>query len=73
MTQQFSKLNKISLKSKLKAKPNFTIGQQKKPDSSSESEEEYENSIFQPHEDNGSNHYASSDNLSVEQGRLITS
>lgn len=74
MTQQFSKLNKISLKSQLKSKPSFTIGQEKKADSSSESDdEEYENSIFQPHGavHSGAPQYASDsseDGLNVEQG-----
>ncbi|KAH1005438.1 hypothetical protein HUJ04_006428 [Dendroctonus ponderosae] len=77
MTQQFSKLNKISLKSKLKSKPSFTIGQEKKPDSSSESDEdEYENSIFQPHGAGESEipQYPSdsSEDLSVEQGLECT-
>jgi len=73
MTQQFSKLNKMSLKSKLKKKPSFSIGQAKKHDSSSESDEEYENSIFQPRisGDNTLHQYASdsSVDLSVEQGK----
>ncbi|KAL1494584.1 hypothetical protein ABEB36_010159 [Hypothenemus hampei] len=70
MTQQFSKLN---FKSKLKSKPSFTIGQHTKQDSSSDSEEEYENSIFQPRAsgDVTSNVNASSDSdslISLEQG-----
>ncbi|XP_066141253.1 phosphatidylinositide phosphatase SAC2 isoform X2 [Euwallacea fornicatus] len=76
MTQQFSKLNKIALKSKLKSKPNFSIGQPRRPESSSESDEEYENSIFQPHAsgDNSSLHYASdsSADLSLEQAMECT-
>ncbi|CAH1122415.1 unnamed protein product [Ceutorhynchus assimilis] len=73
MQQQFSKLNKMSLKSKLRSKPSFTIGQ-KKTDSSSDSEEEYENSIFQPNpsEDSGSVNYASASSLNVEQGLECT-
>ncbi|KAJ8920227.1 hypothetical protein NQ315_011888 [Exocentrus adspersus] len=51
MSQQFSKLNKIShsfKQSRSLKKPNFSIGQQPKNESSSDSDEDYENSIFQP-------------------------
>lgn len=48
MTQQFSKLNKLGTSFKQsKKQPVFTIGKNKL-ESSSDSEEEYENSIFQP-------------------------
>lgn len=48
MTQQFSKLNKLGTTFKHnKKQPVFTIGKNK-TESSSDSEEEYENSIFQP-------------------------
>ncbi|CAH0554343.1 unnamed protein product [Brassicogethes aeneus] len=59
MTQQFSKLNKIgsSFKAKPKPRANFTIGQHSKNETSSDSEEEYEN-IFQPNQDSGSLQYA---------------
>ncbi|XP_076265258.1 phosphatidylinositide phosphatase spermathreecae isoform X3 [Rhynchophorus ferrugineus] len=71
MTQQFSKLNKISFKSKLKPKPRFTIGQSTRPDSTSESDEEYEDSIFQPRTSPGSG-TDSSGAASVEQGLECT-
>lgn len=50
MTQQFSRLNKIgnTFKSRQRQKPNFTIGQKPKNETSSDSEDDYENSIFQP-------------------------
>lgn len=79
MTQQFSKLNKIShsfKQNKSLQKPNFSIGQQTKNESSSDSEEDYENSIFQPEsiETRASLQYAtdSSCNNSVEQGLEVT-
>lgn len=53
MTQQFSKLNKIgnSFKKNKFKRANFTIGNNNnKNDSSSDSEDDYENSIFQPNE-----------------------
>lgn len=60
MTQQFSKLNKIGntfKKSKFK-RANFTIGTNK--ESSSDSDDDYENSIFQPNvsTESGSLHFA---------------
>lgn len=51
MTQQFSKLNKIGSTFKARhnrQKANFTIGQKPKTETSSDSEDDYENSIFQP-------------------------
>ncbi|XP_044259683.1 phosphatidylinositide phosphatase SAC2 isoform X2 [Tribolium madens] len=73
MTQQFSKLNKIGStfkKSKLK-KANFTIGTNK--ESSSDTDDDYENSIFQPNAstESGSLHFAtdsSSTTSQVEEG-----
>ncbi|XP_008198080.1 phosphatidylinositide phosphatase SAC2 isoform X1 [Tribolium castaneum] len=73
MTQQFSKLNKIGStfkKSKLK-KANFTIGTNK--ESSSDTDDDYENSIFQPNAstESGSLHFAtdsSSSTSHVEEG-----
>lgn len=55
MTQQFSKLNKLGntfKKNKNKEKTNFTIGSDKnnQNDSSSDSDDAYEHSIFQPNE-----------------------
>lgn len=81
MTQQFSKLNKLStpFKQNRSKHAKFSIGLKLKPDSSSESEEEYENSIFQPNisvESGGSLQYAtdssSSNDKSVEQGIELT-
>ena len=76
MTQQFSRLNKLgsSLKPKKKV-PKFTIGKTK--DSSSESEEEYENSIFQPNAsmESTSLHYDSGSDKNdsyIEQGIELT-
>ncbi|XP_030753570.1 phosphatidylinositide phosphatase SAC2 isoform X2 [Sitophilus oryzae] len=69
MTQQFSKLNKISFKSKLNPKPRFTIGQRTRRDSTSDSDEDYENSIFQPQTGSAS---GSSTEPSVEQGLECT-
>nr|XP_023023491.1 phosphatidylinositide phosphatase SAC2 [Leptinotarsa decemlineata] len=76
MTQQFSKLNKIgsSFKSsKSKQKPDFRVGQKIRNETSSDSEEEYENSIFQPHinEESGTSLQYVTDyscNRSIEQG-----
>lgn len=51
MTQKFSKLNKIGSsfkQAKLGQKPNFTIGRSTKNETSSESDEDYDESIFQP-------------------------
>lgn len=51
----------------------FTIGFGTKQDSSSESEEEYENSIFQPNDENSSLHYATDSSSSVvEEGIEVT-
>ncbi|XP_018575995.1 phosphatidylinositide phosphatase SAC2 isoform X2 [Anoplophora glabripennis] len=83
MTQQFSKLNKIShsfKQNKSMQKPNFSIGQQRKNESSSDSDEDYENSIFQPNEsiqDRTSLQYATDSscdrsNNSIEQGLEVT-
>ncbi|XP_065155717.1 phosphatidylinositide phosphatase SAC2 isoform X2 [Atheta coriaria] len=52
MSQQFSKLNRLGSSLKPKKPPKFTIG--KKNESSSDSEEEYETSIFQPNAIDGS-------------------
>lgn len=80
MTQQFSKLNKLStpFKQNSSKQPKFSIGLKLKHDSSSESEEEYENSIFQPNTsvESGSLQYAtdssSSNDKSVEEGIELT-
>ncbi|KAF5276553.1 hypothetical protein FQR65_LT03983 [Abscondita terminalis] len=51
MSQQFSKLNKLSspfIPKKTKRTPKFTVGKSEKSESSSDSEDDYENSIFQP-------------------------
>lgn len=75
VTQQFSKLNKLSTPFKNVRSKNtkFTIGFGTKQDSSSESEEEYENSIFQPNEETGSVHYATDSSSSVvEEGVEVT-
>lgn len=83
MTQQFSKLNKIGhpfKQNKSVQKPNFSIGQQTKNESSSDSDEDYENSIFQPNasvENRASLHYATDSscdrsNTSIEQGLEVT-
>lgn len=75
VTQQFSKLNKLSTPFKNVRSKNakFTIGFGAKHDTSSESEEEYENSIFQPNEDSGSLHYATDSSSSVvEEGIEVT-
>lgn len=79
MTQQFSKLNKIGStfkSSKLRPKANFTIGQKIKNETSSDSEDEYENSIFQPSisVESGASHYItdSSGDRSIEQGLEAT-
>ncbi|XP_049823594.1 phosphatidylinositide phosphatase SAC2 isoform X2 [Aethina tumida] len=77
MTQQFSKLNKISstFKPKPKSRANFTIGVQNKTETSSDSEDEYENSIFQPNESTESGaslHYATdSSSNSGDRSRSI--
>lgn len=81
MTQQFSKLNKLSapFKQNRSKQTKFSIGLKFKHDSSSESEEEYENSIFQPNisvESGTSLQYAtdssSSNDKSVEEGVELT-
>lgn len=75
VTQQFSKLNKLGTPFKnVRGKhAKFTIGFGAKQDSSSESEEEYENSIFQPSEEGGSLHYATDSSSSVvEEGVKLT-
>ncbi|CAH2009385.1 unnamed protein product [Acanthoscelides obtectus] len=51
VTQQFSKLNKIGDRFKpkrLRQRPDFVLGQKSRNETSSESDEDYENSIFQP-------------------------
>ncbi|XP_050310278.1 phosphatidylinositide phosphatase SAC2 isoform X2 [Anthonomus grandis grandis] len=63
MTQQLLKLNKIPLKAKLRTKPSFTIG--KRDEISSDSDEERDNSIFQPYN-------RDSENSSIEQGLECT-
>lgn len=75
MTQQFSKLNKIgnTFKSKQRPKPNFIIGQKPRNETSSDSEDDYENSIFQPEisvETNAPQYV--SDLIDVEQGVEVT-
>ncbi|KRT82343.1 hypothetical protein AMK59_4188, partial [Oryctes borbonicus] len=83
VTQQFSKLNKFSPRFKSKSKqPKFSIGFSKGNNySSSDSEEDYENNIFQPHssvESGASLRFDSSSSLGdknsadVEQGIEIT-
>jgi hypothetical protein len=75
MTQQFSKLNKIgnTFKKNKFRRANFTIGATKN-ESSSDTDDDYENSIFQPNE-SGSLHFATDSssnsehrsNISIEQ------
>ncbi|KAK4875984.1 hypothetical protein RN001_012406 [Aquatica leii] len=51
MSQQFSKLNKLSspfIPKKSKRSPKFTVGKSEKSETSSDSEDEYESCIFQP-------------------------
>lgn len=80
MTQQFSKLNKIgnTFKSnRINKKANFTIGQKAKNETSSDSDEDYENSIFQPNDisvQRGTSHYVtdSSCDRSIETGLEAT-
>ncbi|XP_057652995.1 phosphatidylinositide phosphatase SAC2 isoform X4 [Diorhabda carinulata] len=77
VTQQFSKFNKISNSfktSKFKPKPKFVVGQKPKNETSSDSDEEYETSIFQPDIQTGILPYAvdSSTNRSIEQGLEMT-
>lgn len=77
MTQQFSKLNKIgnSFKSKPRQKPNFTIGQKSKNETSSDSEEDYENSIFQPDisvETEAQRYVSDLIDIGIEQGLEMT-
>ncbi|CAH1279099.1 unnamed protein product [Diabrotica balteata] len=75
VTQQFSKLNKIgnSFKSS-RLKPKFTVGQKNKNETSSDSDEEYENSIFQPDIQTGISPQSmdSPGNRSIEQGLEAT-
>ncbi|XP_072393622.1 phosphatidylinositide phosphatase SAC2 isoform X3 [Diabrotica undecimpunctata] len=75
VTQQFSKLNKIgnSFKSS-RLKPKFTVGQKNKNETSSDSDEEYENSIFQPDVQTGISPQSmdSPGNRSIEQGLEAT-
>ncbi|XP_060529101.1 phosphatidylinositide phosphatase SAC2 isoform X2 [Cylas formicarius] len=72
MTQQFSKLNKLSFKHNKLKEPHFTIGLQSKHDTSSDSEDEYENSIFQPsisaESGNSLQYPTDSSSGSIEQG-----
>ncbi|KAJ8983827.1 hypothetical protein NQ317_008953 [Molorchus minor] len=81
MTQQFSKLNKIGTsfkQNRAKQKTDFSIGH--KNETSSDSDEEYENSIFQPNvsiESGTSLQYAADSsfnrsNHSIEQGLEVT-
>ncbi|VEN60143.1 unnamed protein product [Callosobruchus maculatus] len=54
VTQQFSKLNKIGDRFKpkrMKQRADFIVGQKGRNETSSESDEDYENSIFQPNID----------------------
>nr|CAH7731652.1 unnamed protein product [Callosobruchus chinensis] len=54
VTQQFSKLNKIGDRFKpkrMKQRADFIVGQKSRNETSSESDEDYENSIFQPNID----------------------
>ncbi|XP_063921192.1 phosphatidylinositide phosphatase SAC2 isoform X1 [Zophobas morio] len=83
MTQQFSKLNKIGntfKKNKFK-RANFTIGANNNKESSSDTDDDYENSIFQPNAtDTGSLHFATDSssnsgnrsNISIEQAEEAT-
>ncbi|CAG9818977.1 unnamed protein product [Phaedon cochleariae] len=80
MGQQISRLNKIGntfKANKLKQTTNFMIGQRTKNETSSESEEDYENNIFEPDECTGhevSSPYAtvSEYNQIIEQGLEAT-
>lgn len=79
MTQQFSKLNKFSPRFKSKSKQaKFSIGFSKTNDSSSDSEEDYENNIFQPRSSVESGTSTSSlgdknsNSIDIEEGIEIT-
>lgn len=67
MTQQFSKLNKLGAPFKQKKQAKFSIG--KKAESSSDSDDDYENSIFQPDmkRDKGSLQYATDSSCSFDK------
>lgn len=71
MSQQFSKLNKLGATFKQSKKtPKFTIGKPK-PETSSESEDDYEESIFQPNKQASSVKYGSDSSSSAEKNSFI--
>lgn len=77
MTQQFSKLNKIgnTFKSRNRQQPNFTIGHKPKNETSSDSEDDYENSIFQPDisiETDSQQYVSDLIDIGIEQGVEMT-
>lgn len=77
MTQQFSKLNKIgnTFKSRQRQRPDFTIGHKQKQETSSDSEDDYENSIFQPNiavETDAPQYVSDLIDIGIEQGEEVT-
>lgn len=74
VTQQFSKLNKLgaSFKNVRSKDAKFTIGFGAKRDSSSDSEEECENSIFEPNESGTVHDVRGSSSSIIEEGVELT-
>ncbi|KAF5298153.1 hypothetical protein FQA39_LY02577 [Lamprigera yunnana] len=84
MTQQISKLKKLSspiIPKKSRRNPKFMVGKSERSESSSDSEDEYENSIFQPNTslDSSSLQYSTDNSLNsvekqffIEQGIELT-